>query len=215
MVVNMKAKLHYVYDPMCSWCWGYAPTWKKLKAELAEHIDIQYCLGGLAKDSDLEMPSDMQEFLQNTWKKISLQLGTEFNFNFWKHCKPRRSTYPACRAALVARQYEKESEMLTAIQHAYYLHAKNPSNIDTLLEIAEKIGLEQHEFTEHMQSKHIQHQLMAEINKARAMPIRGFPSLVLEYDSQFTAISIDYKNWQTTFNTIIKKFNTADNNTNC
>ena len=26
-----KATLYYVYDPMCSWCWGYKPTWDKVK----------------------------------------------------------------------------------------------------------------------------------------------------------------------------------------
>ncbi|MFT6977114.1 MAG: putative protein-disulfide isomerase, partial [Shewanella psychromarinicola] len=22
--------LYYVHDPMCSWCWGYRPTWDTL-----------------------------------------------------------------------------------------------------------------------------------------------------------------------------------------
>ncbi|MCP4060185.1 MAG: DsbA family protein, partial [Pseudoalteromonas sp.] len=22
-----QTKLIYVHDPMCSWCWGYKPTW--------------------------------------------------------------------------------------------------------------------------------------------------------------------------------------------
>ncbi|MEF1187337.1 DsbA family protein, partial [Vibrio sinaloensis] len=26
-----KAKLYYVYDPMCSWCWGYKPTWRAVE----------------------------------------------------------------------------------------------------------------------------------------------------------------------------------------
>ena len=115
----MKAILYYVYDPMCSWCWGYAPTWQQLKDELTQHIQIVYGVGGLAEDSSAIMPDEMQVFLQRTWQKISQQLGTQFNYDFWQRCQPRRSTFPACRAVLVARASGKELEMLAAIQQAY------------------------------------------------------------------------------------------------
>ena len=29
--------------------------------------------------------------------------GVRFNFDFWTHCTPKRSTYPACRAVIAAR----------------------------------------------------------------------------------------------------------------
>jgi putative protein-disulfide isomerase len=88
------------------------------------------------------MPKGMQQFLQQTWKRIEQQLGTPFNHEFWHTAQPRRSTYPACRAVLVARQHNKENEMLYAIQTAYYLNAQNPSDISTLASLAEQIGLE-------------------------------------------------------------------------
>ncbi|MCJ8272080.1 MAG: DsbA family protein, partial [Psychrosphaera sp.] len=96
-----KPILYYVYDPMCSWCWGYRPAWQALKEQLEPVVDIQYRVGGLAPDSDLPMPADMQTFLQGVWHKINAQLGTQFNHDFWTHCQPRRSTYPACRAVLI------------------------------------------------------------------------------------------------------------------
>lgn len=201
----MKAKLYYVYDPMCSWCWGYAPTWKKLENELNHYVDIQYRLGGLAEDSDQAMNDDMQQFLKQTWQKISQQLGTQFNFDFWQICQPRRSTYPACRAVLIARKLDKESEMLAAIQQAYYLQAKNPSNLDVLITLAAEIGLNSDEFTVSMGSEITRGQLMAEIDSVRAMPISGFPSLVLVHNNQSVAIPIDYKNWKTSFNAVLKE----------
>lgn len=201
----MKAKLYYVYDPMCSWCWGYAPIWKRLAEKLSNLVDIQYCLGGLAEDTEQIMTDEMQQFLQQTWQKISQQLGTKFNFDFWQVCQPRRSTYPACRAALIARQHNKEAEMLTAIQHAYYLQARNPSNSDVLSEIAADIGLNVSHFIEQLTSEKLQKQLIDEVDMARTLPIRGFPSLVLFHNNQYLGIAIDYKNWQSSFDSIIDK----------
>jgi putative protein-disulfide isomerase len=202
---SLKAQLYYIYDPMCSWCWGYAPTWQRLQKELAPHVDVIYGLGGLAKDSDTVMPADMQAFLQQTWRKISQQLGTQFNFDFWQECQPRRSTYPACRAALIARASGKEQEMLTAIQQAYYLQAKNPSDINTLVELAVAIGLDGDDFLHQINNQLLDKALQAEITQMRAMPINGFPALVLLKNKKFSAITVDYKDWRTSFELIVAK----------
>ncbi|MEQ5873212.1 DsbA family protein [Pseudoalteromonas sp. NFXS39] len=197
------ARLIYVYDPMCSWCWGYRETWLKLQAALGDKLAIEYRVGGLAPDSDEPMPIDMQQFLQQTWLRIEQQLGTPFNHEFWHTAKPRRSTYQACRAVIVARQHEKEQEMLYAIQKAYYLNAQNPSDISTLVLLAEQIGLEKSTFIKEIESENIHSLLMAEINQARSLPIQGFPSLVIENKGNYHAIPVNYLDWESTYQQIV------------
>ena len=197
------AKLIYVYDPMCSWCWGFRETWLKLQAAIGDKLAIEYKVGGLAPDSDEPMRKEMQQFLQQTWQRIEQQLGTPFNHEFWHTAQPRRSTYPACRAVLVARQQNKEQEMLYAIQKAYYLDAQNPSDISTLASLAEQIGLEKNAFLKEIESEKINSLLMDEINQARSLPIQGFPSLVLENKGLFTAVPVNYQDWQSTYQQIL------------
>ncbi|WP_350545736.1 MULTISPECIES: DsbA family protein [unclassified Pseudoalteromonas] len=197
-----QSKLVYVHDPMCSWCWGYAPSWLKLKAALESNLVIEYKVGGLAPDSQDPMPQNMQDMLQNTWHKIAAQLGTEFNFDFWRNCQPRRSTYPACRAALIARKAGKESAMVAAIQQAYYLNAQNPSDESTLISLAEQIGLNKAQFANRLQSKELNDELIAELNYVHSLPIQGFPSLVLINDNKVHPIAINYTDWQKTLNQI-------------
>ncbi len=197
------AKLIYVYDPMCSWCWGFRETWLKLQAAIGDKLAIEYKVGGLAPDSGEPMRKEMQQFLQQTWQRIEQQLGTPFNHEFWHTAQPRRSTYPACRAVLVARQQNKEQEMLYAIQKAYYLDAQNPSDISTLASLAEQIGLEKNAFLKEIESEKINSLLMDEINQARSLPIQGFPSLVLENKGLYAAVPVNYRDWQSTYQQII------------
>ena len=200
-----NSKLIYVYDPMCSWCWGYKNTWQKLQEKLATIIDIEYRVGGLAPDSNETMPLPMQQFLQQTWQRIASQTGADFNFDFWQQCQPKRSTYPACRAVMVARQYDKEQAMLEAIQHGYYLNAKNPSQLSTLANIAESINIPQSDFIRLIQSDKVEQQLQNELNFVHQLPIQGFPSLVLEIEQQYFAIAIDYQNENTTYQQILSQ----------
>ncbi|WP_285164553.1 DsbA family protein [Shewanella goraebulensis] len=201
-----SARLIYVYDPMCSWCWGYRPTWlalqQQLTAQLPELI-IEYRLGGLAPDSDVAMPKEMQQFLSQTWHKIASQLGTEFNYDFWQDCQPRRSTYPACRACLIAREYGLEQAMILAIQQAYYLQAKNPSDNDTLINAAVSIGIEQAAFTERLLSEEVNLDLISELEAVHQLPVRGFPSLVLKVNGKALGIPLDYLNPQTSLDAVV------------
>ncbi|WP_191601673.1 DsbA family protein [Marinomonas algicola] len=203
----MSATLIYCYDPMCSWCWGFKPTWTALQKALQPMIEskeilIDYMLGGLAVDSNEPMPMPMQTMLHGTWERISDQLGTEFNFNFWTECQPRRSTYPACRACFVARDQNLEAEMVLAIQEAYYLKAKNPSDVDTLSDCAEHIGLNPIEFQKAMQHTKDQGLLEKEISSARSLGLNSFPSLAVLKGDKLTHIQIDYKDPMTMLNNI-------------
>ena len=196
---DKKFQLFYVYDPMCSWCWGYRPTWLALQQAIRNEllvVGVHYLLGGLAPDSDELMPAELQQFLANTWQKIANQLGTEFNFDFWQQCQPRRSTYPACRACLIAREFGKEQEMIFAIQQAYYLQAQNPSDISILITLAEQIGIDRDVFAAQLSSPLTDQKLMAEITAARSLPIQGFPSLVLAINDQQHAIELDYQHYE-------------------
>lgn len=195
----MSAILVYCYDPMCSWCWAFSPTWHMLKTNLTPMIDkgklsIRPIVGGLAIDSDEPMPMPMQEKLQAVWKHIESQVGTQFNHDFWQQCKPRRSTYPACRACLVARAEGLEMQMIEQIQHAYYLHASNPSDLETLVGCGEKIGIEKERFTAAIENIKDSEQLELEIHQARQLGLNSFPSLAVLNNDRIVHISINYNN---------------------
>jgi putative protein-disulfide isomerase len=199
----IKPTLLYIYDPMCSWCWGYRATWQTLQEKISSIVEIKYLVGGLAADSDEPMPEKMQQFLQQTWHNIAEKLGCEFNFDFWSNCQARRSTYPACRAVIALREHGLEQAMCLAIQQGYYLQAKNPSDNSTLIAMATSIGLDANAFEQSLNSETVNQQLLTEIALVKQLPINGFPSLVLAINNQYIPIELDYKHWQTSYNSII------------
>ena len=191
---------------MCSWCWGFQPVLEQVKQSLPGSIEIRYVLGGLAADTDLPMPQKMQNTIRETWKRIQHEIpGTEFNYDFWKRCHPRRSTYPACRAIIACRmqQPDLEAEMLLLIQQAYYLQAKNPSDLDVLLSLAEQLGLNTQQFTDDIESEVCQNALLKEIEFCRDINISSFPSLVLKQGKSYTSLDIDYNNSKKILNQIL------------
>jgi len=189
--------LIYVHDPMCSWCWGFRPALTKLFEALPENLNLLRIVGGLAPDSDHPMPDEMKSHLASIWRTIQRHIpGTNFNFDFWTDCQPRRSTYPACRGVIAARLQgiENDDAMTHAIQKAYYLEARNPSDNSTLIEIAEEIGLDKSKFEDDLVSEEVHVKLCQEINLSRQLGVQGFPGLAIVSNKNVTRIPVDYNN---------------------
>lgn len=180
---------------MCSWCWAFRPVWTAVQKALPDALQVKHLLGGLAPDSDVPMLAETQTMIRRHWQTIEQRVpGTEFNFKFWTECAPLRSTYPACRAVIAARLQDPQLEdaMILAIQQAYYLQVRNPSCDDVLIDLAAGLSLDSEQFRYDLNSSTTQNLLMQEIQRAQNMGAQSFPSLVLEKDGAYHAISIDY-----------------------
>ena len=188
--------LFYVIDPMCSWCYAFAPTWQKIIENLPSNIKVVYVQGGLAPISNETMSNDMQNMLQGVWKQIHNSVGTEFNFDFWRKCTPRRSTYLSCQAAIAARVQGKEYEMISAIQQQYYLNAKNPSNRDTLEEAAKMIEIDTKKFCKDLESDKIMLKLQEDFKIKDKIKVNSFPSLIFKYKNNYFPIKIEYNHYE-------------------
>ncbi len=187
------AQLIYVVDPMCSWCWAFRSVTGQLKEKYPD-LTWQYIMGGLAPDSDLPMPEQMQQGIQSIWHQIEESTGTQFNYEFWSKNTPRRSTYPACRAVITAEEIAPGSteKMITAIQKAYYLNAQNPSDLSTLTTLAESLDLDSTLFSEKMSSTEIEHKLQQHLSYAQQLGAQGFPSLYLQVNEQIAPLALGY-----------------------
>lgn len=191
----MKAILYYVHDPMCSWCWGFSQALSELLEGLPKEIEVRRILGGLAADSDIPMPANMQGSLKGNWSRIEESIsGVKFNFDFWSQNTPKRSTYPACRAVIAAREQGKRFDkmMTAAIQRAYYKQARNPSENLVLLQLAEELDLEMIRFSADLNSNETEKKLQQEISLSQELYIESYPSLAIKLGSALHNIDINY-----------------------
>ncbi len=184
--------LYYVYDPMCAWCYAFAPTFKEIKENLPTNVKIVYVPGGLAPHTNEPMPQDMREKIQSYWYQIEEQVGTKFNHDFWTKCTPRRATYLSCEATLAAKIQNKEEEMITAIQEAYYQRAMNPSDEDTLIQLAKELHLDIELFKNSLYSEENIKHFSQMRDLRRRLHLNSFPSLAIKYKKEIYPINIKY-----------------------
>ncbi|MFT5081176.1 MAG: putative protein-disulfide isomerase, partial [Planctomycetota bacterium] len=171
----MSKRLFYVVDPMCSWCYGFKDALDSVLPEIAPDVEVSLVMGGLAADSNEPMDEQTKGYVQDAWRAVGTQTGAEFNHEFWSKCAPRRSTYPSCRAVIVAAEIGMQWEMLAAIQRAYYREARNPSDNGTLIELAGELGIDMGIFAERLASDEVEAALAAHFALRKQLGASSFP----------------------------------------
>ena len=74
--------------------------------------------------------------------------------------------------------------MIDAIQRAYYLEARNPSERDVLIRLADDVGADAARFADDLDDARLRAEHARERDVATALGVRGYPSLVLVVDGE-------------------------------
>jgi len=191
----MHARLLYVMDPMCSWCWGFAPVLEALAEQAAAAgVGLQLVLGGLRRDSVAVDAAARVRYL-GYWQAVNASTGQLFNF---KDGLPEGLVYdtePACRALVTARNLAPELvwPLTQLIQRAFYTEGVDVTRASVLVELAERAGIPRIVFAEAFDSVAQREATAADVSWAQDLGIAGFPTLLAENKGQLALLTNGYQ----------------------
>ncbi len=187
-MAEIVTRLIYVGDPMCSWCWGFAP---EIEA-LADEWPVEVVVGGL-RPGPMAQPLDdrMADFLRHHWVEISERTGQPFDTTFldrrdgWVY-----DTEPAAIAVTLLREMDESLTLdyFTDVQMAFYGEGRDVTDFDVLTELADGYDIDQDVFATALGGDEAKKLAWGDFSRARNWGISGFPTLVGELDDQRLAL---------------------------
>ncbi|MBT3648501.1 MAG: DsbA family protein [Flavobacteriales bacterium] len=192
----------YVGDPMCSWCYGFAPEISKVREALPDH-EFKLVLGGL-RPHGTETNADIGDFLREHWEEIHKRTGQPFKYDILEDKTMVYDTEPACRAVVAARNLnpEIELEFFKAVQDAFYAENRNMLDIETYLRIADEFELDSDQYRQTFDSEECKYETAQEFQLSSEMGIRGFPSVVVRHNGQLFLASNGFRTAEDLLRTI-------------
>ena len=178
----MQYEIMYFSDPMCSWCYGFAPEIEKLAAEYRTRMPVQMILGGLRADEERPLPESMAAEIAHHWEMVKEASGRNFDFEFFKkHPGFVYNTAPACRAVVAAARLAEPQPMQFQhrLQQAFYEEGKNPTLPETFYGVADSVGMDVGAYRELYESDETEEITRQNFALSRAFGIHGFPTVVL------------------------------------
>ena len=189
--------LIYVMDPMCSWCYGFAPVLHRIKQEQEGKLNFKLVLGGLRANTE---PMDAENLAKTKqhWQDVEQVTGQPFDYSFFNRTDFIYNTEPACRAVVAMRYLHPESELLMAekVQDAFYAGNNDVTNGVVLAEIASTFGIEEDTFLEKFNSDDMKEKTQQDFVIARHLQAIAFPSMYLLNGHEVHLLSRGYRTYE-------------------
>ena len=189
--------LIYVMDPMCSWCYGFAPVIKRLATEKEGTMQFKLVMGGLRPGTEKPMDEPMKEQLKHHWQDVEKISGQPIDYSFFDRTGFIYDTEPACRALVTMRYLkpEVEFELAEAVQSAFYARNQDVTNPAVLAAIAFQFGVGEETFLEKFSTQEMREKTQQDFVIARHLKANAFPSLYLLNGTNLHLLSRGYRTY--------------------
>nr|WP_305123913.1 DsbA family protein [Stutzerimonas frequens] len=182
-------------DPMCSWCWGFAPVLLGLAEQAAEYgVPLVLKVGGLRREQ-IAMDEAGRSRTLSYWQAVHNATGQPFDFEGGLPAGLIYNTEPACRALVAARGLDESRvwPLSLLIQQAFYQQGRDVTQAALLVELAEAAGLSRERFAESYDDPATKAETSADFSWVENLGIAGFPTLLAEHEGQLALLTNGYQ----------------------
>lgn len=182
-----RPTLHYIFDPLCGWCYGASPLVDA--AREVKGLDIALHAGGLMTGTDRQPVTEgLRRYVMEHDQRIAAFTGQPFGDAYFngllRDAGAVFDSGPPIDAILAAdRLGGRGLDLLKRIQKAHYFEGRRVADREVLVELAADIGLPEAAFRPALEevagpaaAKHI----AASRELLRRVGGRGFPMFVFD-----------------------------------
>jgi putative protein-disulfide isomerase len=187
----MNAVLHYIYDPLCGWCYGAEPLVSA--AAKVDGLALQLHAGGLWPQPT-RLPLETRRYIQQADARVGQMSGQPYGEPYLNgllfDAELVLESRPVIAAVLAAQSLDRglALPMLRGIQHAHYEHGKHVVREATLRDVAAGIGLDVAAFDAARSSVPVDEHIAAAQELMNNVGAQGFPTFVLQIGTDWFAV---------------------------
>lgn len=184
--------LHYVFDPLCGWCYGAEPL---LRAASTRLPVVLHGGGMMAGSNRQKVSAQLRDFVIPHDRRIAEYTGQPFGQGYFEGLLRDHSavfdSQPPITAILAAEQLAGWGlEMLARLQQAHYVEGRRIADDDVLLAVAGELGLALPAFSAAIAQIDSESHMRTSRALLASVGGQGYPTLVLEREGQLQVIDI-------------------------
>ncbi len=188
--------LVYVGDPMCSWCWGFAPVLEETVETTG--VDLEVVVGGLRPGPAAEpLAGGLRRYLEREWAAIAERTGQPFDVGIledlgtdWVY-----DTETADMAVVQMRAMAPDRVLpfFFRVQSAFYAERTDVADPESYRKLVEGFGVDPGAFVEALQGDELRKLAWRDFATARRWGVAGFPTLLARRGERLGLITAGYR----------------------
>jgi len=189
---NVPLEITYVGDPMCSWCWGFAPVVEKIDDSF--EIPVRTIIGGLRPGDSAEPIDLIRPMLEHHWKQVAAASGQPFDLAGIDRTDWMYDTLVADTAVVTMRSVAPAETLrfLATVQRAFYADRVDVTDPDVYPDLVAGFPVDPDSFVEALASPEMLAATEQDFLESRWLGVSGFPTLLLRDGTTTVPISLGY-----------------------
>ena len=188
--------LHYIYDPLCGWCYGAKP----LIDQARDILPVVAHGGGMMTGAQRRpVSAQLRDYVMPHDRRIAQYTGQPFGQAYFEGLLRDTTAVfdsaPPTTAVLAAEQLAGRGlELLGRLQTAHYVEGRRIADEDVLMAVAAEMGLQADEFLaayDAVNGAPTQAHFKASRGLLAQVGGQGFPTLVLERAGQYQVVDLN------------------------
>jgi putative protein-disulfide isomerase len=197
-----KPSLIYIFDPLCSWSYGFHPVIIKLVERFKDRLDVEVVCGGLAVGEQAQPVGDGFPQLEQEIKQVEKITGTRFGDNFKMLLNEGSYMFdslPPSKAITAAGELIPETVIHfgVKVQQSLFRDGKNLNELETYFELIEEFDAETDRFLKFYNNKDIEKKTTDQFEWCRNRDLLRFPTLMLRLGDETGTIAKGYRPYET------------------
>jgi len=189
---DLPLEITYVGDPMCSWCWGFAPVVEKIDDSF--EIPVRTIIGGLRPGDSAEPIDRIRPTLEHHWKQVAAVSGQPFDLAGIDRTDWMYDTLVADTAVVTMRSAAPAETLrfLATVQRAFYADRIDVTDPDVYPDLVAGFPVDPDSFVEALRSPEMLAATEQDFLESRWLGVSGFPTMLLRDGATTVPISLGY-----------------------
>ena len=195
--MNAELELVYVADPMCSWCWGFAPVIEKVESSF--DIGLRIIIGGLRPGDRAEPINGIRDYLAHHWTQVAARSGQPFDHAGLDRHNWMYDTLVPDIAVVTMREAARHEtrRFLDTVQRAFYSERIDITDPQVYRDLVVGFPVDPDEFVNQIGSAEMKAATEQDFVEAQWLGVTGFPTLLLRDGASTLPISYGYAPFET------------------
>ncbi|WP_291721692.1 DsbA family protein [Bernardetia sp.] len=195
-------KIIYIYDALCGWCYGFAPTMRTFfDKHKSEFESIEVVSGGMITGNRIGAIGEVAPYIKTAYKDVENRTGVTFGEKFLKDILEEGSSiFTSIPPSIALSVFKKEVEKNTALageknektlhfaedlQSLIYFDGIEPKDYSKYGELAEKYGLDKSDFVKKMNSPEYEKLAQQDFQLSQDFGVNGFPTVIIQKEEEY------------------------------
>ncbi len=199
--MNSPLIIDYYSDILCVWAWIAQRRIDELNKCLGDKIELKYHYLDIFGDAVNKIPTQWQErggykgFSTHVVESALIYEDAHINADIWSKVRPTSSANPhlVLKAIELTCSCKQSIELALKFRQAFFVEAKDISNLSVLFAIIEEAGLDSREVNKAIIDGRAMAGLMRNYQQAKALSLKGSPSYIIDNGRQTLYGNVGYR----------------------